>query len=64
MILAGDIGGTKANLALFQKGQVRNVVKEERFYCKDYKTLKKSSELFCWEFLMTLNVFVWELLDL
>ncbi len=37
MILAGDIGGTKCNLALFaeQNGRLR-IVFEQRFESKDY----------------------------
>jgi len=39
VILAGDIGGTKANLALFEDVQSKKVLKEERFLCRDFTSV-------------------------
>ena len=36
MVLAGDLGGTKINVALFQPGENDfNVVKQQTFHSKD-----------------------------
>jgi len=41
MILAGDVGGTKAELAIFEDISSRKIVKGERFLCKDYNSLEE-----------------------
>ena len=41
MILAGDVGGTKAELAIFDDVHSRKIVKGERFLCKDYGSLEE-----------------------
>ena len=44
MILAGDIGGTKTRLALFNsKGQIE---KEEKFASREFTNLKEMLQLF------------------
>jgi glucokinase len=39
MLLAGDIGGTKTLLALFEKGDARTSVAEQEFHSADFKSL-------------------------
>ncbi len=46
MILAGDVGGTKAELALFEDVQLKKVVKEGRFLCKEYRGLEDILQIF------------------
>ena len=46
MILAGDVGGTKVELSLFEDVKSRKIVKEERFLCKDYKSLEEMVQAF------------------
>lgn len=41
MILAGDIGGTKTHLALFEDVQKRKIVKEKRYVSKELKNLEE-----------------------
>ena len=42
LVLAGDIGGTKANIALFKvNGQGFTTVKEERYVSKDYPSFQE-----------------------
>ena len=41
MILAGDVGGTKTELAIFDDVSSRKIVKGERFLCKDYGSLEE-----------------------
>ncbi len=41
MILAGDIGGTKAEFAVFEDVQSRKTLKEARFVCKEYGSLEE-----------------------
>ena len=46
MILAGDIGGTKSVLALFEDVKSRKIIKEERFSSKDSRNLEEIIEKF------------------
>jgi glucokinase len=46
MILAGDIGGTKTVLALFEDVDKRTVIKEEKFLSKDYPNLDEIVKAF------------------
>jgi glucokinase len=41
VILAGDIGGTKTHLALFENVQQRNLLKEEIFASKEHQNLEE-----------------------
>jgi len=46
MILAGDVGGTKANLALLEDVPSRRFFKEGQFLCKDYPNLESILQTF------------------
>lgn len=46
MILAGDIGGTKTELALFEDVKTRKIIKQEKFPSKDYKSLEEIIQKF------------------
>ncbi len=46
MILAGDIGGTKTELALFEDVKTRKIVKLDKFPSKDYKSLEEIIQKF------------------
>jgi glucokinase len=46
MILAGDVGGTKVELALFEDVTLRKIVKQERFLCKEYGSLEEIIQKF------------------
>ncbi len=46
MILAGDIGGTKTELALFENVKTRKIIKQEKFPSKDYKSLEEIIQKF------------------
>ena len=39
MILAGDIGGTKTHLALFEEQKRLKIIKEEVFLCEEFSSL-------------------------
>ena len=40
MILAGDIGGTKTHLALFEDGEKRKWIADKKFKSADYENLR------------------------
>lgn len=46
MILAGDIGGTKTELALFEDVTERKILKKEKFPSKDFSTLEEIVQKF------------------
>ncbi len=46
MILAGDIGGTKAILALFEDVEKRKKIKEEKFVSKDFSSFEDMVKVF------------------
>src|SRR3989339_827760 len=49
MILAGDVGGTKVILALFEDINLRKKVKEQRFASKDYSNFEDIVKAFLTE---------------
>ncbi len=46
MILAGDIGGTKTELALFEDVKTRKIIKMDKFPSKDFTTLEEIIQKF------------------